>query len=51
MSSGPVHNGGAFFLAYGAATELRRCSLSISAWAMAMARVSAAAGPNARASS
>ena len=34
MSSGPVHNGGAFFLANGAATEVRRrtCGVAAVGW-------------------
>ena len=31
MSSGPVHNGGAFFLANGAATEVRRRTCGVAA--------------------
>jgi hypothetical protein len=33
MSSGPVHNGGAFFWANGAATEVRRRTCGVAAGA------------------
>ena len=61
MSSGPVHNGGAFFLANGAATEVRRrtCGVAAVGWrwsvyrrsgphAYAAPRVDVLAGPRQR---
>ena len=43
MSSGPVHHGGAFFLANGAATEVRRrtCDVAAEGWRWSVSAVGA----------